>query len=74
MVRQYRHGSRRCTLEIPGGLVDPGETALQAAQRECLEETGYRIRTVHALGVLNPNPALFTNRLHSFWAEDAESR
>ena len=26
MVRQFRHGSRAVTLEIPGGLVDPGET------------------------------------------------
>ena len=25
MIRQYRHGTQRVTLEIPGGLVDPGE-------------------------------------------------
>ena len=36
MVRQYRHGSREITLEIPGGMVDPGETPAQAAGRELL--------------------------------------
>ena len=68
MVRQFRHGSGKVTLEIPGGLVDPGETPVEAAVRECLEETGYRVQEAAPLGVTNPNPALFTNSLHSFVA------
>ena len=72
MVKQYRHGSRSIVLEIPGGLVHAGEDPGAAAVRECLEETGYLARTVHALGALNPNPAFFCNRLHSFWAEGVE--
>jgi ADP-ribose pyrophosphatase len=72
MVRQYRHGSRSCTLEIPGGLADPGEDPADAARRECLEETGYLAGTLRPLGVLNPNPALFHNRLHTFCAADVE--
>jgi 8-oxo-dGTP pyrophosphatase MutT (NUDIX family) len=70
LVRQYRHGPQRMTLEIPGGLVDDGEDPAQAALRECLEETGYRGTTAISLGVVNPNPALFTNRLHGFLTTD----
>ena len=70
MVRQFRHGARAVTLEIPGGLVDPGETAREAAIRELLEETGYRAGRVEDLGSLNPNPALFANRVHMQLAID----
>jgi len=72
LIRQFRHGSQRVTLEIPGGLVDPGEDPAEAAMRECLEETGYRARHAEPLGVVNPNPALFANRLHGYFATGVE--
>lgn len=72
LVRQYRHGARRVTLEMPGGLIDAGEDPATAALRECLEETGYRARTAQPLGVVSPNPALFTNRLFTFYATGVE--
>lgn len=72
MIRQYRHGAETVTLEIPGGLVDAGETPAEAARRECLEETGFRAADVRPLAVVNPNPALFSNRLHAFAAEGVE--
>ena len=65
MVRQFRHGSRAVTFEIPGGMVDPGEEPAAAAARELLEETGYRAGDVIPLGRVNPNPALFDNRVHT---------
>jgi len=72
MVRQYRQGAREVTLEIPGGLVDAGEEPIQAAGRELLEESGYRAGRIESLGSINPNPALFANRVHMFVALDCE--
>jgi len=72
MVRQYRHGCQEVTLEIPGGMVDPGESPAAAAARELLEETGYRAERVEPVGWVSPNPALFDNRLHIFLASGAE--
>ncbi len=72
MVRQYRHGLQGLTLEIPGGIVDPGEEPAQACARELREETGYRATRLEKLGALNPNPALFDNHIHTFLAEDCE--
>jgi len=69
-VRQYRHGSDAISLEIPGGMVDPGEAPIVSAARECLEESGFRASDLKSLGVLNPNPAVFNNQLHTFVAED----
>jgi ADP-ribose pyrophosphatase len=70
MIEQYRHGSGQVTLEIPGGMVDEGESPRDTAARELLEETGYQARTVSLLGETRPNPAIQNNWLHTFVAED----
>jgi ADP-ribose pyrophosphatase len=70
MIKQYRHGSREVTLEIPGGLVEPEDTPKKAAALELLEETGYRAKKWTRIGVVNPNPALFNNRCYTFLAQD----
>lgn len=72
MIRQYRHGTHDLTLEIPGGLVDPGEAPAEAAARELLEETGYRAAEVVEIGATSPNPAIFGNRVYSYLARGAE--
>jgi len=71
MVRQFRHGIRQLTLEVPAGILDDDDASpAAAAARELREETGYEASTVVALGVVHPNPALFNNRCHIFAAYD----
>ncbi len=67
---QYCYGARGVTLEIPGGIVDPGESPREAALPELQEETGYRAAHAVALGWVNPNPALQGNRCWTFLADD----
>ncbi len=74
LVRQYRHGVAELTLEIPGGMVDPGEEPLEAAVRELREETGFSAERWSDIGVVQPNPALQTNRCFTFLALDARAR
>lgn len=71
LVRQERHGLGETTLEIPGGLVDLGETPAQAALRELREETGFSGAQAEALGWVHPNPALQGNRCHTFLVRNA---
>src|SRR3954467_5046512 len=41
-VRQFRYPQNRAFIEFPAGKLDAGETALVTAQRELIEEAGYR--------------------------------
>jgi len=67
LIEQYRHGTDEITLEVPGGLVEKGEEPRLAAERECLEETGFAgSENAILLGENIPNPAFLTNTCHSF--------
>ncbi|MCB0411874.1 MAG: NUDIX hydrolase, partial [Bdellovibrionales bacterium] len=75
-VHQYRQAARDWFWEIPGGAMDGKaedvETPLEAAKRELLEETGYTSKNWKLLIETSPNPALQTNRIHTFLATDCE--
>ncbi len=73
LVRQYRHAAGVISLELPGGLFEPGESdAEKVARRELLEETGYGNGTFRQIGSLFPNPAVQNNRAYCFIAENIE--
>lgn len=71
MVRQFRFGIDGFSLEIPGGVIDPGEDPLAAGLRELREETGYSGARARLLGSVHPNPAIQSNRCHFVLVEDA---
>lgn len=69
LIRQQRVGCLKEVLELPGGMMDPGERdATLAAARELEEETGYTSQRFLSLGSINPNPAIQNNQIHMFLA------
>ncbi|MEX2573146.1 MAG: NUDIX hydrolase [Balneolaceae bacterium] len=70
LVEQYRHGTGDVTLEIPGGIVDPGEHPRTSAERELREETGHTAGSWSYLGKTSANPAIMNNYTHLFLATE----
>jgi ADP-ribose pyrophosphatase len=71
LIWQYRFGTDEISLEIPGGVIDPDETPLEAARRELREETGYEAESFELVSVVEPNPALQGNKCFTFLARGA---
>lgn len=74
LIEQFRQGTETVSLEIPGGIVDEGETPEAGAERELLEETGYAAREIVFLGKSNPNPAIQNNWVYHFAAFGCEKK
>ncbi len=70
MVRQYRYAIAQEQLEIPAGLLDEGETPLEAARRELLEETGYKAAHWQQLLSVFMSPGAHDEEIHIFLATD----
>ncbi len=71
MERQYRYPHGRVFFEIPAGKLNyKEENPLEAAKRELREETGAIAKTYTSLGAMVPSPAILSERIHMYLAED----
>lgn len=68
LVRQYRVPARAYLWELPAGKLDAGETPLQAARRELIEETGYRAKHWKKLVSFYPSPGFVAEKMTIFLA------
>jgi ADP-ribose pyrophosphatase len=68
LVRQYRVPARDYMWELPAGRLDKGETPLQAARRELIEETGYRAKHWKKLVAFYPSPGFVAEKMTIFLA------
>lgn len=73
LVRQYRYGLDCVGLELPAGMIEPGEEPAACARRELLEETGYAVDEMHALGIYAAEPVRSTARAFFFIATGAHA-
>ena len=71
LVRQYRYAIGRMTVEIPAGKLEIGETDPEAAaRRELSEEIGVTAGKMIPLGVYIGSPAILSERIYCYLAED----
>ena len=74
MERQYRHAVGMTCYELPCGVMEQGETPLEAAKRELLEETGFGGEEWEEILQITPNPSSMSNFTHCFVAKGVEQK
>jgi ADP-ribose diphosphatase len=70
LVKQYRPALKQELVEIPAGLVDPGEDVEKAALRELEEETGYRAKKITKVCEYFRSPGISSSKMFIYIAED----
>ncbi len=69
LVRQYRHATRQYLWELVAGRMEPSENPKKGAQRELIEETGYRAKKFTVFLDVFPTPGFLEERMYILLAE-----
>ena len=72
LVQQFRFGTENLSWEVPGGLMEAGESPIAAGLRELREETGYEGSSCELMATIAPNPAIQNNVCHFVLVRDVE--
>ena len=70
LIREYAAGTHSYQLGFPKGLIDAGESALEAANRELQEEAGYAARELYAIQSVSMAPTFFSASMDIVIARD----
>ena len=70
LVSQYRHPAKKYILEVPAGLIDPGEDPRKAAFREFMVETGYGASSLESVGKIWASRGFTDEYMNCYIARD----
>ena len=68
LIRTFRYAVHEHLLELPAGTIDPGETAINCAGRELIEETGYVASKLQLLGTFYSSPGVLSEKMYAYLA------
>jgi ADP-ribose diphosphatase len=70
LIKQYRHPTRKCLLELPAGTLSPGERPEDGAARELEEECGFQAQRLDLLSEFFVSPGFLQEKMWVFLATD----
>lgn len=70
LVKQFRYPFKKFLFELPAGKLEKNEDPLKCADRELIEETGYRAGKIKKLGAICTTPGFCTEVLHIYYASE----
>jgi ADP-ribose diphosphatase len=68
LIRQFRLSVNQTLIELPAGTLEPPEPPLACAQRELIEETGFRAASLEQVHAFYLSPGILDERMHLFLA------
>ncbi len=69
LIRNRRYAIGETLIELPAGTLESGESPMNCAGRELVEETGYLAERLTPIGNFYPSPGVLTEKLYAFLAE-----